>query len=153
MADLSGSSSSVTLVRRAIIVLLVAFLVMGALSSHRAWVPVRSVDLEISGTTLHDGSIVHSEIVGTGRVPVTLRVELVQGTRTDTLALQRVRGNRDGFWDPRSRRGSVNVVLSPELLSHYQAGPAIVRATGQGGMQWRREPPPVVREIAVQIER
>jgi hypothetical protein len=69
------------------------------------------------------------------------------------LAVQQVRGNDWASFDPRPRRASQRVLLTPEQLARFPDGPATVRATATGRPQWLRLPPPTVREAAVEIRR
>jgi hypothetical protein len=141
----------VRLVRRAILASLVFFLAVGAWSSYRAYYQVKSVHLELADRDLRRGGTARVDVVTYGRVPVDVRVELIQGTRSETLAVQRVSAHHDGFFDPRTIHGSLSVVLSPDILSRFHAGPGVLRATARGRSQWLREPPPLVQEIQMQI--
>jgi hypothetical protein len=141
----------VRLVRRAILASLIFFLAAGAWSSYRAWFQVKSVHIELADRDLRGGGTARVDVVTYGRVPVDVRVEMIQDARSETLAVQRVSAHHDGFFDPRTIHGSLSVVLSPATLSHFHAGPGVLRATARGRPQWLREPPPLVEEIPVQI--
>jgi hypothetical protein len=67
--------------------------------------------------------------------------------------VRQVPKNRDAATDPRPRRDSLAVVLTPELLEGFRVGPVLVRAVARGRPQWLREPPPTVREAALKIQR
>ena len=56
------------------------------------------------------------------------------------------------FLDPRSRHASQINLLTADLLSRFEAGKAKVRATAVGRPQLSRTPPPVVREVEVDIQ-
>jgi hypothetical protein len=58
---------------------------------------------------------------------------------------------RSPAYDPRFRRGSLSVVLTPELLGCFRPGAALLRATARGRPQSMRAPPPAVRELPVEI--
>lgn len=92
-------------------------------------------------------------MISSGRTYADVRLELRQGVHSETLAMQTVPGNEYGFFDPRTQRASQTVMLTPELLSRFAAGAAQLRATAHGRSQWTRTPPPVVRELDVEIER
>jgi hypothetical protein len=124
---------------------------LASVSAYRAWVQVRSLDLRVSGPMLHVGSAVDAHVVSWARTFVSVRLELVQDGRAETLAETRVRPNREGVYDPRWRRASLHGQLAADQLDRFHAGPAIVRATALGGPQWLRTPPPTVREISVEI--
>lgn len=88
-----------------------------------------------------------------GRTTIDVRVELIQAGHSETLAVQQVRGNDWASFDPRPRRASQSVVLTPDQLARFLPAPAAVRATATGRRQWLRLPPPTVREAAVEIQR
>ena len=82
-----------------------------------------------------------------------IQLEIRQGAHSEVLARQPLAGNEYGFFDPRPQEASQQVALTPEVLARFQSGAARVRATGFGTSQWLRVPPPVVREMAVEIQR
>jgi hypothetical protein len=94
-------------------------------------------------------AIVH--VVSSGRTFVTVRLELVQGSHSETLAELRVAPNRWSVYDPRARVATMTPSFTTEFLAQFRPGPAILRATGTGGPQWLRTPPPEVREIPVVV--
>ena len=127
-----------------------ALLAIGAVSSHRAYFQVRSLELK-APQTLSAGSIVETEVVSSGRTPVDVDVDLIQGTHSERLFSLRVRGNEFGFFDPRTQHGSKTIALTPEVLSRFQSGAARLRSVATGRHQWFRLPPPTVRELDVQL--
>jgi len=137
--------------RRATLAFLALCSVTALASGHRAYFQVRGLELRVAGPVLRAGSVVETEVVSSGRTHVDVRVELVQGPHVETLASQFVRGNEWGSVDPRARRASQAIVLTPELLSRFSPGAAVLRATATGRPQWLRLPPPTVRESAVEI--
>ncbi|HEU0077237.1 MAG TPA: hypothetical protein VFQ76_06285 [Longimicrobiaceae bacterium] len=149
----SGTSRPVVIARRAALVVLAVPLAVATLSGWRAWVQVRSLELHAAAPVLRGGSRLQARVVTSGRTFVDLRLELVQGTHAETLAVRQVPKNRDAATDPRSRRDSLAVVLAPELLERFREGPVLVRAVARGRPQWLREPPPTVRELALEIRR
>ena len=138
-------------VKRFLIVLAVFHGIVGAWSSYRAYVQVRSVDVQVASANLRAGMPVMVHVITSGRVPVFTRLELVQGTHAELIADMRVAGSTDGFYDPRFRQGTMTPPLTSELLAHFQPGPAILRATGTGRPQWLRLPPPTVTEVQIVI--
>jgi hypothetical protein len=151
LAERTPESPLVRLVRRAILASLGFILAVGAWSSYRAYYQVKSVHLELADRDLRRGGTARVDVVTYGRVPVDVWVELIQGARSETLAVQRISAHRDGFFDPRTIHGSLSVVLAPEILWRFHAGPGVLRATARGRPQWLREPPPLVQEIQMQI--
>jgi hypothetical protein len=137
--------------KKAGLALLALCFVTAVSSGYRAYYQVRSLELRLTDSTLRAGSAVEVEASGSGRTTIDVRVELVQGARSETLAVLRVRGNDWAAIDPRPTRASQSVALTREQLSRFLAGPATLRATATGRPQWLRLPPPTVREVAVEI--
>ena len=149
---LSRDPRPVALVKRVIAVWLAAWFVLASISGYRAIVQVRALELRVGdGGALRAGSVVRAAVVSSARATVDVTVELLQGARAETLGVRRVPANDDPALDPRSRRDSLRVVLTAELLGRFRPGPAVVRATGRGRSQWLRVPPPEVREVRVEI--
>lgn len=139
--------------RKATIFFVGAFLILGAVSAYRAWVQVQQLELRTSDTTLRNGSTVETEVVSSGRVTVDVRLELIQGAHAETLGILNLRGNELGFLDPRSKQASQKVTVSNNVLTRFHTGEAQLRATAIGRHQWMRLPPPVVRELRVEISK
>jgi hypothetical protein len=138
--------------KRVFMFVVVALLVIGAVSSHRAYFQVRSLEL----TAPHElsvGSVVNASVVGSGRTQVDVEVDLIQGTHSERLLNLHLTGNELAFFDPRTQHGSDSVAITAELLSKFQPGPARLRAVATGREQWTRLPPPTVREMEVVLER
>jgi hypothetical protein len=127
--------------------------VLASFSGYRAIVQVYSLDLRASGPTLRPGSTVTFDVASSGRVWVHVDVELRQGQRAETLAVHWIPTHTTPSYDPRTIRGHVELTLTPEQLARLEPGPAVVRATAHGRSQWLRTPPPVVRELGVNVER
>lgn len=136
-----------------ILPLLAVHVALATWSGYRAIVQVFELELHSTSAVLTRGSTVGADVVSSGRVPVTLRLELVQGARVETLAVTRVRDSENPSYDPRSRRGAVSVALDSAVLTRLSPGPATLRATALGASQWLRTPPPTIRELAVRVER
>ena len=137
--------------KRVFVFVIVALLVIGAVSSHRAYFQVRSLDLN-APHTLSAGSVVNTSVVGSGRTQVDVEVDLIQGTHSERLQHLHLNGNNLAFFDPRQQHGSDSVVLSSEILSRFHPGAARLRAVATGREQWTRLPPPTVRELEVEIK-
>jgi|ERR1041385_3028066 hypothetical protein len=129
---------------------IVALLAIGAVSSHRAYFQVRSLELN-SPHALAPGTIVETEVVSSGRTPVDVDVDLIQGTHSERLFSLHVRGNELGFFDPRTQHGSQSIALTSEFLSKFKPGAARLRSVATGREQWTRLPPPTVREREVEV--
>ncbi|HKG61485.1 MAG TPA: hypothetical protein VKB05_17125 [Pyrinomonadaceae bacterium] len=137
--------------KRVFVFVIVALLVIGAVSSHRAYFQVRSLELR-APRVLSVGSIVNASVVGSGRTMVDVEVDLIQGTHSERLMHLHLKGNGLAFFDPRTQNGSGRFVLTSETLSTFQPGPARLRAVATGREQWTRLPPPTVREVDVEIK-
>jgi hypothetical protein len=152
-STLSRETRPIALLKRAVLVLLAFCFVTALTSGYRAYYQVRSLELHLTEPTLRRGSVVQVEVVGSGRTTIDVRVELIQGEHSETLAVHQMRGNEWASFDPRPRRASPSVVVTPEQLALFTDGAAKVRATATGRPQWTRLPPPTVREVEVEIRR
>jgi hypothetical protein len=137
--------------KRAFVVVMVALLAIGAVSSYRAYVQIRSLELSAS-RTLSEGAIVKTSVVSSGRTMVDVEVDLIQGARSQRLIAVHVPGNELGFFDPRTQHASGSVILTRETLSQFQPGRALLRSVATGRHQWTRLPPPTVREMEVEVQ-
>jgi hypothetical protein len=146
-------SRPLALLRRAALAFLALCSVTALASGYRAYFQVRGLELRVDAPVLRAGAAVEMEMVSSGRTHVDVRVELIQGTHAETLTAQTVPGNEWGSIDPRTRHGIQKVTLTPEVLSRFREGAAVLRATATGRPQWMRLPPPTVRETAVEIRR
>lgn len=138
--------------KKVIWILVIAFLLIGIISSQRAYYQVRSLELTSSDRVLTNSSIIKCSVVSSGRTYADLQIELIQGPHSEKLAERRVPANEYGFFDPRTQKASVSLVLTDEILVRFQTGPATIRATAFGHSQWTRVPPPVIREVMVEIK-
>ena len=139
-------------VKRTFQVVVGAYLIIGVIAGYRAFYQVHSLDLNTSERVLRSGSTITTRVVTYARTPVTVRLELIQGSHSEDLSIQGVPDNEWAFFDPRPQQASQTFVLTPELLAHFQAGPANLRATAIGRPQLSRLPPPLVRELAIELE-
>ena len=129
----------------------VTYVVPGLFSSYRAWVQVHSLDLIVPRRDLRIGDTIRVNTVSWARTWVDVDVVLAQGDRIDTLATHQIPKNHNASIDPRWRRDSMIVALSPALLAGFDSGAAVIRARAIGGPQWLRTPPPLIRESSVQL--
>jgi hypothetical protein len=141
------------LLRNGTLVLVGTLLLIGIVSTYRALVQVRHLELETSEGTLRSGSTVETEVVISGRTMVDVHLELIQGAHSETLGVLNVRGNEFGFLDPRPKQVSQKVTINNDILSRFHDGEARLRATAIGREQFTRLPPPVVRELRVEISK
>ncbi|HXK10245.1 MAG TPA: hypothetical protein VMT70_11415 [Vicinamibacteria bacterium] len=135
------------LARVALVSGVAVFLAVGALASYRAYQPVYSVTIRIGVVALEPGADIRVETVTSGRGPVTIRVEIVQGSHAETVAIDHVASRQWAFWDFRLVRRATHARASRALLSRFEAGPVVVRATVQGARAWLRQPPAVVEDV------
>src|ERR1043165_866564 len=127
-----------------------ALIAIGAVSSHRAYIQVRSLELN-APHSLSAGAMVETAVVSSGRGPVDVDVDLIQGSHTERLFSLHVRGNELGFFDPRTQHGSQSMTLTSAVLAKFQPGAARLRSVATGVEQWMRLPPPTVRELDVEV--
>ena len=134
-----------------VIIVMVTYVLPGLFSAYRAWVQVRSLDLNVARSEIHGGDTVRVHAVSWARTRVRFDLELVQGARSSMLAERVIPDNHNASIDPRWRRDSIVVVITPDLLASYARGPATLRATAIGGPQWLRTPPPLVQQRQVSV--
>ena len=140
------------LLKRACIVVVVGYLVLGMIAFYRAITQIHSLKIQSTGT-LRTGSAVTATVVSYARTPIDVRIELVQDARSEIVAVQRVQKNEWALLDPRTREASQTTVLTHDLLNRFADGKATLRATAIGRLQFGRLPPPMVRELPVNIQR
>jgi hypothetical protein len=138
-------------VRKAVIVLATVHVSLACWSGYRAIVQVRRLELSAPEGVLRGGASVRADVVSSGRATVDVTLEMVQGVRAETLGTRYVPTSGNPSYDPRFRRGSLSVVVTPEVLARFRPGAALLRATARGRSQWLRTPPPEVRELPVEI--
>ena len=142
---------SMILLRRAMKLALGAYLIIGLMAGYRAWFQVKALDLQSTDSILRRGATIETAVVTYARVPVEVRLELIQGMHAETLAVQQVPKNSWAFLDPRTRKASQRAVLTDDVLARFETGEAQLRATATGRPQLAHLPPPLVREVVVEI--
>jgi hypothetical protein len=143
--DRLGMESPVLkLIRRSIIVIAIAHFSLATLSGYRALVQVKDLQIRTTDEILGPGSSIEVDAVSSGRNPVTISLDAIQGPRIRRLARVKVPENRNRFYDPRSQHEKFVVVVTPEILKDLREGPVVLRATGEGMSQFLRIPPPKV---------
>jgi hypothetical protein len=138
--------------RNGVLGALAILLAVSIVAGYRAYAPISSVEIRLAEPALHDGGGIRVDTVSSGRGPVSIRVELIQGTRSATVVVDRVASRRWAFWDFRSVQHSTYAVVSRSLLERFTAGKAVVRATVVGAPAWLRRPRPVVQEVTVALQ-
>src|SRR5678815_2457154 len=121
----------IRLLKRLFVFVIVALLLIGAVSSHRAYFQVRSLELN-APPVLSVGSTVNASVVGSGRTQVDVDVDLIQGPHSARVMRLHLTGNNLAFFDPRQQHGSDSVAVPAETLSTLQPGPARLRAVATG---------------------
>jgi hypothetical protein len=139
-------------VRGVIVSILALLATSGGLASYRAYYPISRVALRVSSAPIRAGTIIRVDTASSGRGPVEIRVELIQGTQHATLVLERVGSRRWAFWDFRSVSHTTRAVVSAATLERFTGGEAVVRATARGAPAWLRQPPPITDEVTVEVE-
>ena len=136
--------------KRLVVLVIALFVAVGMISTYRAWYQVKSLELH-SDTTLRPGSAVETNAASYGRTPVEVRVDLIQDSHAEILVIYTIRANEWPFFDPRLRHSSRKMFLTQGVLGGFQPGKAMLRATATGVEQWTRLPPPIIRELSVNI--
>ncbi len=148
----SEESRGLVILKKAIWAFVAVISVFAVMSGYRAYYQVRSLDLRPAERVLHSGTSIEVIAESYARTPVDVSLELIQGTKTKTLGEVRIPRNYDPALDPRLQRASLTVALTPELLAGFEPGPSQLRATARGRMQFGRTPPPLIREVSVEIK-
>ena len=138
-------------VRLLILVVAVPFFLVDGFAIYRRLNQLRRLDVRVSDAELRDGSAVTLDASSWATTVVTVRLELVQGERSEILLLHRLLPNAEATLDPRPRNARLRVVLTADQLARYAAGEAVLRATATWRAQLLRTSRPVVRELAVRI--
>jgi len=142
---------SLVVVRRLILLVAVPFFLVDGFAIYRRLSQLRRLDVQVSSVELHAGSAVTLDASSWATTMMTVRLELVQGARSETLLLHRLPPNAEATLDPRPRNARLRVVLTADQLARYTAGEATLRATATWRAQLLRTSRPVVRELAVRI--
>src|SRR5215204_6049251 len=142
----------IAILKKVFVGVVIALLVIGAVSSYRAYVQVKSLQINAS-QILRAGSKVDLSLVSSGRTTVEVNVELIQNSHSQTILTMQLKGNDLGFFDPRTKSADKSEIITSEQLNEFQPGSATLRATATGRHQWMRLPPPIVREMVVEIQR
>ncbi|MGB8510156.1 MAG: hypothetical protein WCD76_17385 [Pyrinomonadaceae bacterium] len=150
-SQITREPRSIAILKKAAAAFLAFAFLIAMLSGYRAYVQVRELDISTNESVLRGGAIVRTSAITSGRAYVQVRVEIIQGAHTETLATREVPKNYLAAIDPRPQCASFETTLTPELLARFRPGPASLRATATGSPQWLRVPPPTARELAVDI--
>ena len=135
-----------------ILICLVLFLTLGVVVSYRAYYPIVSVKILLAEPMLRADGVVRVDTVSSGRAPISIRVELVQGDRSEIVVIDRVTSRNRALWNLRAVQKSTYAPISRAMLERFTAGQAVVRATVVSGPTWLRQPPPVVHELATNLQ-
>jgi hypothetical protein len=148
---LSAEPIGLKVVRRTILTVAAVHFSLAAISGYRAWVQVKELTIRTGDEILGPGSSIEVDAVSSGRNPVTISLDAVQGPRMRRLARVTVPENRNRFYDPRSQRERFVVLITPEILKDLKEGPLVLRATGEGRSQFLRVPPPKIVHRATAV--
>ena len=145
-------SRPMLLLKRVCQVFVATYLVIGAFATWRSYYQVHSLDLQTDSATLRPGSTITTNLISYARNRIDVRLELIQDNHLEMLSAQQVPGNEWALLDPRIRRASQTVTLSQDLLNRFEPKPVVMRVTAFGRPQWGRTPPPVVRELVLDLQ-
>jgi hypothetical protein len=130
---------------------LAVHVIVGGWAANRAWWQVRDLYVSAPPGAIRPGWRPLIRVTTSGRKSVTVYVLLAQGARTDTIAVNRISGHKDGFWNPTFITRTFSPRVSRNQVSHFEAGLATLRVEAHGYPQWMRTPPPVIHEMPVHI--
>jgi len=139
-------------VRRGAIVVACIYAVSFSWSIYRRINQILRIEAHATSLVLVPGSTVGYDVVTSGEVQNRIRLELVQGARSEVLHEQRASVNRISGLDPRVFRYTATVAITPVLLARFRAGPATLRVTGFGGQKLLHTPAPRIREYQVRLQ-
>ena len=129
--------------KRAMVAVVVALLVIRPVSAHRAYFQVRSLDLK-SPELLTPGATIDVMAVCSGRNRVDIETQLIQGGHSETLFNFQVPGNNLAFFDPRPQHATRTIALTSETLAAFQPGAARLRVVAapaaRSGVVYLRQP-------------
>ena len=145
-------SRAVLRVRRGVIVVACIYAVSFSWSIYRRINQILRIEVDATSLVLIPGSRVGYDVITSGEVQNRIRLELVQGTRSEVLHEQRASVNRISGLDPRVFRYTPTVTITPVLLARFRPGPATLRVTGFGGTKLLHTPAPRVRELQVRLQ-
>ena len=134
-----------------ILVVAVPFFLVDGFAIYRRLAQLRRLEMHVSDAELRAGSAVILDASSWATTVMIVRLELVQGQRSETLLLHRLLPNKEATLDPRPRSARLRVVLTADQLARYTTGEAVLRATATWRAQLLRKSRPVVRELAVTI--
>jgi len=137
--------------RRLMLVVAVPFFLVDGFAIYRRVTMLRRLNVHVDDAQLRAGSAVILDASSWATTMMTVRLELVQGARSETLLLHRLPPNAEATLDPRPRNARLRVVLTADQLARYTAGEATLRATATWRAQLLRTSRPVVRELPVRI--
>ena len=138
--------------RKLCLLVAAAYVMIGLTAGYRAYHQIKSVDLE-APKMLRAGTSIDTSVVTYGRTFVDVRLDLIQGQRSEVLSVHRIPSNNWAFMDPRTRRISHSTLLTDFISRKFQAGSATLRVTATGLRQLGHVPPPIVHETVVEIQR
>lgn len=147
----SHRRSSAGFLRKSLWVLMVVALGVAALSALRVGgAPQVEIDPGFAGI----GRRTSVGVTATegGRGLAELRVELVQGDRTEVVA-ERSYAPRPAlaFWGPRTTTDRMGVEVGSEAVEGLRSGEATLRVVAARAGTWLRDPPPTVVERTVPV--
>ena len=134
------------------IALACVYMLFASWSLYRRIRQILRIEVRATSLVLTPGSTVGYDVVASGETQNRIRLELVQGERSELLLEQRARVNAISALDPRVFRYTPTVAITPALLARFQPGPATLRVTGFGGMKLLHTPAPRIRELQVSLQ-
>ena len=134
-----------------ILLVALAFLAFLALASFRAG-PPPAIDIVPGLPAIGKRTPILVKVEEPRRGPASVRVELVQGTRTQVLA-EKAFSTRSSWklWGSGAPAVELKVEVGRETIRGLAAGTATIRVVAARAGSWLRHPEPTVREISLPV--
>src|SRR5215204_394405 len=116
----------IAILKKVFVGVVIALLVIGAVSSYRAYVQVKSLQINAS-QILRAGSKVDLSLVSSGRTTVEVNVELIQNSHSQTILTMQLKGNGLGCVGPRTKSAGERGVRRGGQGNEFRPGSAALR--------------------------
>jgi hypothetical protein len=146
-----GESRFALIIRRTVIAIAGIYVLFFSWNMYRRIWQVLRIEPRAASAVLQAGDMVGYDVITSGTVRNRIRLELIQGDRTELVHEQLSQFRTQAVFDVRLFRYTPTVTLTEELLSRFQPGPATLRVTGFGSQKLLRTPAPRVSELRVQL--
>jgi murein DD-endopeptidase MepM/ murein hydrolase activator NlpD len=134
-----------------LVVVLIGLLVVAGRGAFRAG-PAPEITIEPAAKAIGARTPVTVTVAEASRGLTAVKVEFVQGDRTDTLAAKTYTpASAWAFWGDRTKSDAVKLELGRDVQKNLKQTPATIRVTAARAGSWLRHPAPVVKEIVLPV--